>query len=122
MAYPGDFTPTYLHHGASGTGVGQAVDISCANNPHVPVVLIITFTGTATYKIQGSHDNVEWADWTTPALSVSCARDLVLGVRYWRVNVSANSALFTAAVGPVPRLDGSYVKPNLVTTFGGPTF
>lgn len=121
MAYPTDYTPVYLHSGTTGTGVGSAVDISPAVVSGYPPVLICTFTGTATYTIQGSHDNVAWHTFSA-SLTAATAKDLIPGVRFWRVNVAANSAAFTASVGPVPAANGGFVRPNLVTTFGGPTF
>lgn len=121
MGFPGDFTPTYLHNGAVGTGVGSAIDISAAVVSGYPPVLICTFTGTAQYTIEGSHDNTAWHAFSA-SLTAASAKDLIPGVRYWRVNVAANSALFTAAVGPVPAANGGFVKPNIVTTFSGPTF
>ena len=119
--YPTDFTPSYLHNGASGTGVGTAVDISPAVIAGYPPVLVVTFTNTATFKIQASHDNVNWVDLSS-ALSAACAKDLVPGIRFWRVNVSANTGLLTASVGAVPAANGGFVRPNLVTTFASPTF
>jgi hypothetical protein len=38
------------------------------------------------------------------------------------VNVSANSAAFTASVGPVPGANGGFVRPNIATGFASPTF
>ena len=121
MSFPVDFSPAYLMNGVSGTGVGTAVDISCSTVPHLPPVLICTFTGTATYTIQGSHDNVAWVTMSS-TLTAASAKDLIPGIRFWRVNVSANSALFTACVGPVPTAEGGFVRPNLVTTFSSATF
>ena len=121
MSYPVDFTPAYLHNNAVGTGVGSAVDISPSVVAGMPPVLICTFTGTATYVIQGSHDNVNFVDFSA-ALTAASAKDLVPGVRFWRVNVTANSANFTATVGPIPAANGGFVRPNIATTFASPTF
>lgn len=121
MASPGDYTPVYLHNNTVGTGVGSAIDISPAVVSGYPPVLICTFTGTATYTIQGSHDNVAWHSFSS-ALTDASAKDLIPGVRYWRVSIAANNALFSASVGPVPAANGGFVKPNIITTFGGPTF
>lgn len=121
MAYPVDFTPVYLHNGAVGTGTGSSVDISTAVVAGYPPVLICTFTGTATYTIEGSHDNAHWVTFSA-ALTAASAKDLIPGVRFWRVNVSANSALFTASVGPIPAANGGFARPNISTGFASPTF
>lgn len=121
MGYPTDYTPVYSHNGASGTSAGEAIDISPAVVAGYPPVMIVTFTGTATYTIQGSHDNSNWVNFSA-ALTAAAAKDLVPGVRFWRTNVTANSALFTSAVGPVPAANGGFARPALATEFGGPTF
>lgn len=121
MGYPTDFTPVYSHNGAVGTGVGAAIDISPAVVPGYPPVMIVTFTGTATYTIEGSHNNSDWVAFTGN-LTAAVAKDLIPGIRFWRTNVAANSALFTSSVGPIPAANGGFVRPYLATTFGGPTF
>lgn len=121
MGFPTDYTPVYSHQGASGTGAGASIDISPSVVAGFPPVMICTFTGTATYKIQGSHDNVEWVDFTS-ALTAPAAKDLVPGVRFWRANVTANSGLFTSAVGPVPGANGGFVRPSRATAFASPEF
>jgi hypothetical protein len=121
MSYPTDFIPVYSHNGATGTGAGASIDISCAVVSGYPPVLIVTFTGTATYVIQGSHDNSNWVNFST-SLTSAVAKDLVPGVRFWRTNISANSALFTASVGPVPAANGGFARPNVATGFATATF
>ena len=121
MSYPTDYSPVFLHNGTIGTGTGSAVDISPAVVSGYPPVLICTFTGTATYTVQGSHDNASWVTFSA-SLTAASAKDLIPGVRFWRVNVSANSAAFTASVGPVPGANGGFVRPNIATGFASPTF
>ncbi len=121
MAYPVDFSPAYFHNGLVGTGTGNSIDISPAVVAGYPPVAICTFTGTAQYTIQGSHDNVNWVTFSA-TLTAASAKDLIPGVRFWRVNVSANSALFTATVGPVPAANGGFVRPYIATGFTAPTF
>ena len=121
MAYPVDFVPVYSHNAATGTGNGASLDISGASVPGYPPVMIVTFTGTATYYIQGSHDNVSWVDFTA-ALTAAAAKDLVPGVRFWRTRVTANSATFTSSVGPIPTAEGRFVRPNVASEFASPTF
>ena len=121
MGFPTDYTPVYSHNGATGTSAGSAIDISGTGVAGYPPVMIVTFTGTATYTIQGSHDGTNWVDFSA-SLTAAAAKDLVPGVRFWRTNVSANSATFTSAVGPIPGADGRFVRPNVATTFSSPTF
>ena len=121
MSYPTDFSPVYSHNGAAGTGAGASIDISTAVVAGYPPVMIVTFTGTATFTIQGSHDNSNWVDFSS-ALTAAAAKDLVPGVRFWRTNISANSAAFTSSVGPVPAANGGYVRPNVATGFTSATF
>lgn len=121
MSYPTDFSPVYSHNGASGTGAGESIDISCAVIAGYPPVMIVTFTGTATYTIQGSHDNVNWVDFSA-SLTAAAAKDLVPGVRFWRTKTTANSAAFTSSVGPVPAANGGYARPNVATGFASATF
>ena len=121
MGFPTDFTPTYSHNAATGTGAGAAIDISTAVVPGYPPVLIVTFTGTAAYTIEGSHDGSSWVAFSA-SLTAAAAKDLVPGVRFWRTKIAANSATFTSSVGPVPGANGGYVRPNVATVFASPTF
>ena len=121
MAYPTDYTPVYSHQGASGTGAGAAIDISPAVVSGFPPVMICTFTGTAAYTIQASHDNSAWVDFTS-TLTAPVAKSLVPGIRFWRTNATKNSATFTSAVGPVPGANGGFVRPARATQFASPEF
>ena len=121
MGFPTDFLPVYSHNGATGTGVGASIDISPAVVAGYPPVMLVTFTGTATYTIQGSHDNANWVDFSA-SLTAAAAKDLIPGVRFWRTKTTANSAAFTSAVGPIPAANGGFVRPALATTFASATF
>ena len=121
MAYPVDFDPVYSHNAVTGTGAGTAIDISVAKIAGYPPVMIVTFTGTATYTIQGSHDGTNWHNFTA-SLTASVAKNLIPGIRFWRTNIAANSATFTSSVGPVPSVDGTFLRPNIATTFASPSF
>ena len=121
MSFPTDYSPVFLHNNVTGTGTGSVIDISAAVVTGLPPVLICTFTGTATYTIQASHDNVNFVA-LSASLTAASAKDLIPGIRFWRVNVSANSANFTASVGPIPAANGGFVRPNIATVFASPTF
>lgn len=121
MGYPTDFEPVYSHQGETGTGAGAALDISPAVVSGYPPVMIVTFTGNATYTIQGSHDNENWIDFTA-ALQGEVAKDLIPGIRFWRTNLTANTGAFTSAVGPVPAANGGFVRPARATQFASAQF
>ena len=120
MSLPAGFNPVYSHNAATGTGAGVAIDIGAAVVAGFPPVMIVTFTGTATYTIQGSHDNSNWVDFSA-SLTAAAAKDLIPGVRYWRTKTTANSAAFTSAVGPFPAANGGFVSPNVVTSISQAT-
>jgi hypothetical protein len=116
MSLPAGFAPVYSHNAATGTGAGESIDIGAAVVSGLPPVMIVSFTGTATYTIQGSHDNLNWVDFSA-SLTAAAAKDLVPGVRYWRTKTTANSAAFTSAVGAFPAANGGFVSPNVATSF-----
>lgn len=116
MSLPAGFQPIYSHNAASGTGAGASIDIGASVVSGLPPVMIVTFTGTATYTIQGSHDNSNWVDFSA-SLTAAAAKDLVPGVRYWRTKTTANSATFTSSVGAFPAANGGFVSPNVATSF-----
>ena len=121
MSYPTNYEPVYSHNALVGTGDGSPIDIAESVTSGMPPVMIVTFTGTAAYTIQGSHDGVAWHDFTA-SLTAAAAKDLVPGVRFWRTHVTANSAAFTSAVGPIPGADGRVVRPHIAQVFASPTF
>jgi hypothetical protein len=116
MAYP---APVYSNKATSGTTVGEWIDIAVSVVAGLPPVMIVTFTGTATYTIQGSHDMASAVDFSA-SLSAPVAKDLVPGVRFWRTKPTANSGTFTSSVGPVPAANGGFATPNNVTITSGP--
>lgn len=116
MSYP---APVYSNHATSGTTVGEWIDIAVAVVSGFPPVMIVTFTGTATYTIQGSHDMASAVDFSA-ALTAPVAKDLIPGVRFWRTKPTANSGTFTSSVGPVPSANGGFATPNVATTTSGP--
>lgn len=118
MSYP---APVYSNRATTGTTTGEWIDIAVAVVAGYPPVMHVTFTGTATFTIQGSHDMVEAnvIDYTA-ALTSHVAKDLIPGVRFWRTKPTANSGTFTSSVGAVPAADGGVAMPNNVTLTSGP--
>lgn len=116
MSLPNGFSVVYSHNAATGTGAGASIDIGAAVVSGLPPVMIVTLGTTATYTIQGSHDNVNWVDFTA-SLTADVAKDLVPGVRYWRTKTTANGSTFTSGVGAFPAANGGFVSPNIATSF-----
>src|SRR6185369_3431244 len=96
--------PVYSVNGFTGTGPGNVIDIGTADLADYPPVMICTFgvSGAISYTIEGSHDGVNFVDLSGGGFSDSVAKDLIPGIRFWRVNVASNSGTLTAAVGAVP--------------------
>ena len=111
-------TVTYLHANSTTTGNGSVLDIYGSYVENIPPVLIITLTGSGSYEIEGSHDLQNWASYFTG--SASDSRDLIVGIRYWRVKINSLSGSLTAGVGPVPNGEGDVVLPPLVGTSSSP--
>jgi hypothetical protein len=103
----------YLHQNSTTTGNGNIIDILGAYQESVPPVLTVVLTGSGAYTIQGSHDMTSWITYFSGTSSDS--RDLIVGIRYWRVVISSISGSLTAAVGPVPNINGDNITPAIYT-------
>ena len=113
MAGLGSTSFATSHNAATGTGAGAAIDLLGAVSPLAPPVMLVFISATATYAIEGSHDNVNW--WVAVSgLTATDARDIPIGVRYWRTNISANSGTVTSQVGAFPNGHGSVIVPARV--------
>ncbi len=110
------FPPVYSHNNASGTSTGAIIDIGPCTQGVNPPAMLLTISATATVKIEGSHDGVNFVDFTGGGLTSNDARDLVLSCRFWRSNVTANTGTVTTQVGPVATQTGGYVSPTLMGT------
>jgi hypothetical protein len=110
--------PIYSLATATTAGAGTAIDILATSTPGYPPVMIITMSGALTnVKIEGSHDNVNWVDFSNGGFTASDARDLIPGVRFWRANATVIGAggSVTAVVGAAPGWGGSFPGPNAAT-------
>lgn len=96
---------------------GSIIDIGDLNLPLIPPVMIITQSGVNTTQIQGSHDATNWFDFSGGGfVNTGAAKDLILGVRYWRAAVTSyGSGAVYASVGAVPRQGGGYIMPHLLS-------
>jgi hypothetical protein len=108
--------PVYLARNQVASGnQGNILDIAACNASRQPPVIIGTLGGgTMTVVIEGSHDAVNFVDFSSGGLTADFDKDLVQGVRFWRVRVTAyTSGAFNASVGAVPDKEGRAVIPNL---------
>jgi hypothetical protein len=107
------YSPTYSHQNATTTTTGLTLDVGDATQAGAPPVLIgVLSTGTITVLIEGSHDNSSWIDFSGGGLTASFAKDLVIGVRFWRTRITAigGGGGFTSSVGTVPKCGGGVVN------------
>lgn len=111
-----DFPPVYSHNSASGTTTGASIDISSCSQGAIPPAMSIVISATATVIVEGSHDNVNFVDFSGGGLTSSDSRDLVMSYRFWRSRITANTGTVTTVVGPVPTQDGGFAAPHLATT------
>lgn len=107
FSYP---TPIYSQQNASGVSTGLSIDIGDANIVGFPPVLICVISATATVLVEGSHDNVNWVDFSAGGFTSSFAKDLVIGVRFWRTRTTANTGTVTSSTGTVPKVGGGLVN------------
>lgn len=111
--------PIYSLAAVSTATVGTAIDILPNSVPGYPPVMIITMTGVGTtVKVEGSHDNSNWVDFSDGGFTSDEARDLIPGVRFWRANatVVGPGGSVSAMIGASPGVDGSFPGPSAATT------
>jgi hypothetical protein len=108
--------PVYSVSGFTGTGPGLTIDIGTATLAGYPPVIICTYNnaGSISYLIEGSHDAVNFNDFSGGGFTASESKDLIPGIRFWRVNVVSNTGVLTASVGAVPTQDGGTFAMNNV--------
>ncbi len=114
-----DLPVIYSHSSATTQGTGTSIDILSANAPSYPPVMHCTVTGTsATVKVEGSHDNQAWIDYSGGGIAITptagFAKDLIPGVRFWRTNITAINGTVTSSVGPYPTVGGGWASPTNV--------
>jgi hypothetical protein len=96
-------------------GGGAIIDIGDIDQPLIPPIMHGTMTGTATVQVLGSHDAVNWVDYSSGGLTANFAKSLVLGVRFWQASVTSyGSGTITASVGYVPTASGKPIMPHLL--------
>lgn len=115
--------PIYSLNAVTVPTVGSAIDILPNAAPGYPPVMILTTGGLSdeggptTVLIEGSHDNLNWVDFSAGGFTSSDARDLIPGIRFWRANATyvANNDTVTALVGAAPGIEGSFPGGNYAT-------
>ena len=122
MSMVGNYpAPVYSLRNQTTSANGSAIDIGACTSALVPPVMIVDITGTVNYVIEGTHNPDDGWFVFTANLTADCAKDLVLGVRFWRVTASSVTGSITASVGAVPARDGNLITPNLYTRTNNPT-
>lgn len=107
-------SPVYLCRNVTTTGVQPAVlDIGSFSEPGYPPVVQLVISA-ATVKIEGSQDAVNFVDFSGGGFTVSDCYDLVPGVRFWRINITANAGSVTVMCGAGPTGNGKVGLPNLL--------
>ncbi len=110
---------TYLCTAMSANGDSGVLDILGAYQERLPPVLHVTVTGTPSFTIYGSHvPNGDWHAYYSGSASVE--RDLVVGVRYWKVTKTSGTGTITATVGPVPDQNGQNILAVIYSPFVTP--
>lgn len=100
----------YLCKALSANTDSSIIDILGAYQERIPPVLHIDITGSPSYTVYGSHiPNGEWHPYFTG--SAVAEKDLIVGVRYWKVTKTSGTGTITASVGPVPDQNGQNVLP-----------
>lgn len=110
--------PVYLCVEKTTTGDSEILDALAAHQAAVPFVLHVNITSSVNYTVKGSHDRARWQDYFTGA--ANAARDLVIGVRWWKITVNTISGTITAGVGAVPDRSGRNVLPTLYSVGSSP--
>lgn len=106
--------PTYLLQDSTGTADSPVIDILAAYQERMPPVLHVDVEGgDATYTLYGSHDMLKWHAYYS-GNAAQLEKDLIPGIRYWKLSRAANTGRVTAAVGPVPDRNGQNVVPLLI--------
>ena len=114
-------SPVYSLRNVTAQVNGSTIDIASCTNSAAPPVIIVEISATATVQLQGSHDGSSWSN-AGAALTSSAVKDLIVGVRFWRANVTSyGSGTVTASVGAVPDALGRIVVPNLYQTTNVPS-
>lgn len=109
--------PVYFARGQAANGAGAVIDIAdCTTSRQPPIIQGSLGGGVMTVQVQGSHDNVIWADHSGGGFTADFSKDLVQGYRFWRTVVSGYaSGAFTGVVGAVSDMAGRIVVPHLLT-------
>lgn len=109
----------YLCKALSANGDSYVVDILGAYQERIPPVLHVDVTGTPSYTVYGSHiPTGEWHSYFSGSAGIE--KDLVVGVRYWKITKTGGTGTVTAAVGPVPDRNGQNILPAIYVPYVTP--
>lgn len=117
--YPG---PTVICN-TSGTGLQPDIlDITGFRNPGYPPVLAITITATATVKVWGAMSLsgtttgalVRPIDYSGGGFTASDSYDLIPGIPFWQIEVTANTGTVVCECGVSPMTEDNVGKAQLI--------
>lgn len=113
--------PTYLCNQVAGTGVQAGViDIGPFMATGLPPVVQIVISATATVYMRGSCGITTAGTLISPldapagGVTSSGWLDLPPGIRFWQVNITANTGTVTVFCGSCPMGGGELATPSLV--------
>jgi hypothetical protein len=118
-----DYPPAIVVCSTTGTGVQSSIlDIGAFNSEGFPPVLAIYISATATVKVWGAMSVtasstpalVRKIDYSAGGFTTSDAYDLVPGIRFWQIEVTANTGEVTVEAGFGPQGNGRMGLPQLL--------
>ena len=121
---PNPYTPALVLCNTTGTGVQSPIlDIGGMGSPGFPPVIQVIISATATVKVFGaldvSNDNppqlVNSSDVSTGGFTTSDFYDLIPGIRFYQINITANSGAVTVKAGAAPGAVVPTIMPHLAT-------
>lgn len=107
----------------TGTGIQAGIlDIGAFNSDGYPPVLSIYISATATVKVWGAQSVTQSAtpalvrkiDYSGGGFTVSDSYDLIPGIRFWQIEVTANTGEVTVEAGFGPQGEGRMGLPQLL--------
>jgi hypothetical protein len=118
-----DYPPSIVVCSTSGTGLQPGIlDIGAFNSEGYPPVLTVYLTATGTVKVWGGHNVtnsstpalVRPIDYSGGGFTVSDSYDLTPGIRFWQIEVVANTGDVIVEAGFGPQGRGNMGLPQLI--------
>ena len=121
---PSPYTPSVVLCSTTGTGVQNPIlDIGGMGVSGMPPVIQVIISATATVKVYGALDIstgsppqlVNSLDVSNGGFTASDFYDLIPGIRFYQINITANSGNVTVKAGAAPGASVATIMPHLVT-------